>query len=957
MNYTPNALNKGDLIKNIHVDNWDHGIFKANNPLKAKDNLLPDKVAFCTDMTLFTNNGTTDSQDTVNRLFSTSCGKVTLNGVSSGDVDYDVASLIDVSATTKEYYNFSGYLRNVDLSGSGVRLKAVFTGSGATTKTTAYVTSTEWTRVSINISKEDLAGCTKVEITDECDGADTESFNITGLMLKRITAQEYALATTTIEARYPFAYSKGIPVFDEVISLADRVYCDGILEAFLLGRTVSNLLDVNVAGMEDNTNFSHTNITGADDSSNNLEGTNCMKMTLTDTTGNSVYDAISKVDINEYYLVTSHLLNSDLATGIKLEVETDDQTVSGTDYDGTVYKRVGVVVKPTDFDTATYFNIKFSLTGAIGEFAYADATMLNKVTAYDYIQGADAIMNKYPYHRSIKSVEAGRLKSDNRPPNLVIQPRSLDTLAADGSGSYIRYNRNGSITAHAGSAAAFDADETTIDVISGNKYFVYMKTTEVIQRGLIIFEYSDGTDDNLADVDDPTDLTYGFITATYTGKACLFGRESISATGTWQKADTYVVDVTAHGLTSLSAEEMKALVEVQLKESQAYMPQVLRSTNVADSWDLKTGIAVKRNDEKVLLSGDIDSVADGANLQRAVIGLDAFSNIVTQTTGLDGSTIVSYLVGEASGYDTAGDEGKWYTDASNLYILAALGTWADVAAARTALTSTVITKITFALKSSNYETTQYPPEVLNSWLDGTIENSLVEEEQLIYDNGLFITNTDLPISSLDYVLKVNADGSETPIAISTATINANKLSLTLSGGVKFEEYKFGYYPLFGSTRAELVYSTPNSVKAQEDGNSEGLADVNKKLDNLYNKIEVETQLSNLPPVTATAEACIGIIPVGARIIGVDLVVAENITADNTNYWDFTITVDGNTLVNLDTTITSGTSLTAYTKQDLGAVDKDYQDVSAGTVVKAVLTKNAAAANLNETSFIVKYHKI
>jgi hypothetical protein len=158
------------------------------------------------------------------------------------------------------------------------------------------------------------------------------------------------------------------------------------------------------------------------------------------------------------------------------------------------------------------------------------------------------------------------------------------------------------------------------------------------------------------------------------------------------------------------------------KSSQANLPRILHSVpdGTADKWDVKSGVVTQNiSDVYTLQSGDIDSVANGTFLQRAVIGLDAFTGIKTQiisTISLD--MIISGLIGETNSRDYAGGEGKWYTDASNLYILAALGTWADVAAARTALTSTVVTQMVFKLATPI--THEYDANAMNAYKSGRI---------------------------------------------------------------------------------------------------------------------------------------------------------------------------------------------------------------------------------------------
>lgn len=273
----------------------------------------------------------------------------------------------------------------------------------------------------------------------------------------------------------------------------------------------------------------------------------------------------------------------------------------------------------------------------------------------------------------------------------------------------------------------------------------------------------------------------------------------------------------------------------------AYTP-VLRSVpnGVADTFSVHDGVKVQNvSDPFTLLSANIDSVADGSNLQRAVIGLDAFAGIKTQVVDtIDGGTLVSGLSGETDGYDTAGDAGKWYTDASNLYILAELGTWADVAAARTALTSTVTTKVRYELATPI--TTQIDPQTLDAEPNGTVTIVPYVKETGTYATEITIKDSTLPISSLDFVNLIDPDTNEAiPVDLSDCTVAGDGLTFTITGASADEDYSYGYNYVNLSTTPTMVYSYPINLYGQLVGAIDQIKELNKKVELLKDRVLVK----------------------------------------------------------------------------------------------------------------------
>jgi hypothetical protein len=109
-------------------------------------------------------------------------------------------------------------------------------------------------------------------------------------------------------------------------------------------------------------------------------------------------------------------------------------------------------------------------------------------------------------------------------------------------------------------------------------------------------------------------------------------------------------------------------------------------------YEISGGNIVQRVQQKTLIASDIAIFANGTNLQRIGINFPSFPGIIAQTSALNLSTFVGGLLNEVpeSGFDTIGNADKWLTSNISLYILKALGTYANLAAAQTGLAGTQI---------------------------------------------------------------------------------------------------------------------------------------------------------------------------------------------------------------------------------------------------------------------------
>jgi len=182
----------------------------------------------------------------------------------------------------------------------------------------------------------------------------------------------------------------------------------GRLSATLKGNTVNNILGT------DGNCASATPFTATDCALTIETGT--LKITLSADSGTADLPVLTKMSTGKYWLIQAKIKNSD-ATNIALSFYSDDQVVSATAVTENAYTVVGILIAPTDYNTATVANIRLTATGSNGKIVYADNIMQNEITSTQYGTGtnteAEALLAKYPYHDDVKSSSPCTVSSIN----------------------------------------------------------------------------------------------------------------------------------------------------------------------------------------------------------------------------------------------------------------------------------------------------------------------------------------------------------------------------------------------------------------------------------------------------------------------------------------------------------------------------------------------------------------
>jgi hypothetical protein len=115
----------------------------------------------------------------------------------------------------------------------------------------------------------------------------------------------------------------------------------------------------------------------------------------------------------------------------------------------------------------------------------------------------------------------------------------------------------------------------------------------------------------------------------------------------------------------------------------------------------------------------------------------------------------------------------------------------------------------------------------------------------------------------------------------------------------------------------------------------------------------------LGAVSATTSQIAFVAPCAGVINSVKLVNKNAVTADDTNYWTFTLTDKGTgagtgKIVEKSTKSTGGSALAAYVALSLGTPDTTHKIMAIGDVVLFTATKTASATALAEAALLIEF---
>lgn len=597
-------------------------------------------------------------------------------------------------------------------------------------------------------------------------------------------------------------YSTETTATAEITSLPSSDIENGELELTLRGNSVSNILEDDVAGCESTSGWTGT-ATIALDSSNELEGTNCLKLTLNSTANQyRYYNAFSSIDTSKYYLITGYVKNEDLSgDGIKMLVGVSTTAELSTSFiTDTAYTRVGIVVDPTYLTSTTYFRIYASIDGTSGEYGFIDAIQINEITSAEYALGADALLSSYPFHRGLQGTE----------------PCETSCVGKNLNSGSLEFGYYNSTTGAKVNNLNFLRSATKIKLEPSTTY-------KIKESGSYTFDVQEWNEQ-------------GSFLSQLGANITQFTTSSKGAYVTYNTNSSGQNDLTIE--LQLEKGSSATTYEPFAKTTVKTPNRTYHSVpNTYDYFNFADGVDYKACEEYELVSGDITSInTSGTNVDRVVCSIP--SNAKIGTAGANGQTVPKGFESEvaSTSIDLISSVGKHFygTTTTNLQLIVAKGAYATLGDAQTALAGT---KIIYQLATPI--TTKYPPQNLISKPSGTIFNEFHKTQTTPYTaSGIIVSDTNFPIANLIEVTKVNlTTKEETTIDIADCTIAAGGLSYTCTELSANDTVRTKYSYEFLSTRGEIAYSYPTNSMGENESNTKMIGQLGKEVDKVQNELD------------------------------------------------------------------------------------------------------------------------
>lgn len=288
-------------------------------------------------------------------------------------------------------------------------------------------------------------------------------------------------------------------------------------------------------------------------------------------------------------------------------------------------------------------------------------------------------------------------------------------------------------------------------------------------------------------------------------------------------------------------------------KTQATCSEELNSlpNGVRDEWETDTGKITKNVEVYIPPTGDIYSlITSPVNVDYVAIrkptGFIGYNS--TSTIYDDDFFSPGYRPYVGGGYDNVSQIGVMGSSAGAVFftVVVAKGTYANLAAAQTALAGTTIY---YQLATPEISYTQ--PAILNAEPNGTVyvEPYVAEDETAqFYSSGITLDSA-YPLASLNDIDEINkynlVDGTVTPVDIADLTLASSTL-ITSSSAVDGEFYAVSYNYRNLSTIGTVEHSFGTNLKAQTNDNTEGLKLLDSKVNNVrINVKELDDEINNI----------------------------------------------------------------------------------------------------------------
>jgi hypothetical protein len=590
-----------------------------------------------------------------------------------------------------------------------------------------------------------------------------------------------------------------------IIDFGSDTVDGGMTKLEIEGVTTVNLLDDDVAGCESTSGWTvDSGLTLSTDNSNNLEETNCLKLALTaDSSGKSIYrDVLSLLDTSNYYLIAITSRNNDLSTGVKLQVNCigDLGVIATANSTETSYVRQGLLLQPTDFDTATEVRIQPIVAGLNTEFGFVDAISLIKLPegATDYALGADACMAKYPFSRNI---------GQTLPKEIISRGKNIFDLATLKKGYYLN---SGVFTSTTGNYFATEDFTLIPDTLDFADY-----SGKVNLSGSVIEYYT---------------KNFTFISAQLLSVSLVKPDNAVYSRVYFRT----VSDVTTYTNTDFTCvlSEAASTTYESYKGVPFYTPQLNAVPAISDVLDALKGVVTRNVKRYVLTADDITAfVTSATNINYAVISKNADYDGYNTTADIDGRMLLQSSIGDITYADDSSIIGYIFTASTTTFGFAVSKTDLDItdlASAKAALAGKVI----YYQLATPY-TEEITPMGLVAHKSGSIvQDGVVKFQSTATSAGVItIPNSDNEKYYVNAVKEVI--GVETGKVMTVDSNTDTTITIDDSTG---EEYEVTYYLnmtySLGTITESHALNDTSAIQSNSQGTTEISSGLNRKVDSL-----------------------------------------------------------------------------------------------------------------------------
>ena len=599
-------------------------------------------------------------------------------------------------------------------------------------------------------------------------------------------------------------------------------YEDGAL--YSTSEASTSVFSVPAAGIDGQVNATiygntYTNLLGEKGSGNSIEGIysdavlstdgNFITLTRNNTASyQNAYSVINELDLNKYYFLAGYIESTNGAAA-RVMIYPNNWLINGTNVTtkGWSYAKY----QPSDANGSTaIYGAGFLLTGSNGDSAKYKYLILVEITAEEYNLSYEELAKKYTYVNGTQSTQVLRIKSagKNLIPNLV------------SNSIYIIPNGTSKYTIKATGTPYGYISPTRFYVCEGQTYILSAKKSDVSIGGRISLVFYNEFDQTIANSDSYS--LANFYTNNTSASRTInipigtkyvrmrFVSDGINIVNGLQ---TDIYDIQLEQGSTVTAYE-------KYEESSVYISNNIELNSlpngIKDSIDLDSNIYTKKTN-KIVLNGVESWVYCGDGGTNSYAFLTPLPNCIKNKETKNAIMQLPNYVQLRRAWISTDTSFHYYLENGKIDLIipkAIIDTYAgsDPTQKLNAYLASNDCSIIYQLAQPQIQKLNIPP--ITCYTNGTIIVDKAAKGIELYNNGIGISNRNLPVKSIESIYKIQGN-RYIPVDLSKVSIASDGLSFTISDAQAGERYEYVYlYDSGLSTLPTITYSVPTNTQAQ-----------------------------------------------------------------------------------------------------------------------------------------------